>query len=208
MHPLKLVVTLFALLCLGGLLVRAAQEQLSIDATEQPLPPARGRGPYPGSATEGHSAGLPIRLELLFPTAKLRSDHTVLVDFIITNVGSDPITLPVSVDQNIDNKFSVLTLWLTSDAIKAQYARDKQTGRLFKLQIVETSAELYGDNTDPRAVHILAPNESFRVHASSRVQLNPGSSSITAHAELLRVSQGHSELVGTTDSASVKTILH
>jgi hypothetical protein len=207
MHTLKLVVTLFALLCLGGVLVRAAQEQLSIDATEQPSPPARGRGPCPGSATPGHSAGLPIRLELLSPTAKLRSDHTVLVDFIITNVGSEPLTLPVSVNQNSGSD-TVLTLWLTSDAIRAQYAKDQETGRQFEVEIVGTSAELYGLSNNPRTLHTLGPNESFRVHASSRVQLNPGSHSITAHAELLRVSHGHSEQVGAADSVGVKTILH
>jgi hypothetical protein len=208
MNRLKLVVTLFALLCLGGVLVRAAQEQLTIDATKQPSPPARGRGPYAGSTNPGHAADLPIRLELFLPTNELRSDQTALVDFIITNVGTEPVTLPISVDQNTEDETSVLTLWLTSDAIRAQYAKDQQTGRVFKVEIVGTSAELYGGSNNRRTLHVLAPNESCRVHASSRVLLNPGSHSITAHAELLRVLHGRSELVGTADSVAVRTSLH
>jgi hypothetical protein len=201
----KLIVTLVVLLCLAEVPVRAAQNQFTIDATKQPSPPVRGRGPYPGSTTPGHSADLPIRLELLFPTTELRSGQTALLDFIITNVGSEPITLPVSIDQNIAKEAAVLTLWLTSDAIKAQYL--KQTGRLFKFESVGTSVELYGSSNNPGTLHVLASNESCRVHASSRIQLNPGTYSITAHAELVRVSLGTSERVGTADSVAVRKTL-
>jgi hypothetical protein len=199
----KLLVVLVALLCRGVVLVGSAQDQLTIDATKQPSPPARGRGPFPGSTTPGHSAGLPIRLELLIPTGELRPDGTVLVDFMITNVGAEPMTLPSSVDQNME-RTAILTLWLTSDAIKDQYLKDIKSGRLVKFEIVGTSAELYGRSNDPQTFHVLAPNETIRVHASSRVGLQPGIHSLTAHAEL---TNGASERPGTADSDAVTKTL-
>src|SRR5713101_5487113 len=95
MNRSKLLVALVALLCPGVILVGSAQDELTIDATKQPSPPARGRGPFPGSTAPGHSAGLPIRLELLIPTGELRPDGTVLVDFMITNIETEPIMLPL-----------------------------------------------------------------------------------------------------------------
>src|SRR5262245_12561341 len=99
-------------------LIEAAQNQFSVDATKQPAPPVRERGPFPGSPTPGHSGNLPVRLELSFPTGDLRTDGTTRVDFVITNIGPEPIILPSSVDQNIAPIVQgvVLTLWLTSDA--------------------------------------------------------------------------------------------
>jgi hypothetical protein len=93
-------VIVFVGVCMG--VVASPQAQLAINATKQPSPPLRSRGPFPGSATPGHSAALPIRLDLLVPTDRLRPDGTALVDFIITNVGTEPITLPSSADQNLE----------------------------------------------------------------------------------------------------------
>jgi len=205
MNRLGLFLVSIAISCLGiGFVVAAQDDPLIIDARAQPSPPPRGRGPFPGSTSPGHSAGLPIRLDLLIPTTELRPDGTVLVDFVITNVGTEPISLPSSVNQNIEQMTTVLTLWLTSDGIRDQYVRDQQTGRLFKVEAVSTSAELYGQNDNPRTFSVLAPNKSIRVHASARVQLNPGTHSITAHTELTRISKGKSEIVGTADSEAVK----
>jgi len=202
----NLAAALVALSWSGAILVGSPPGQLSLDATKQPSPPARGRGPFPGSAHPGHSAGLPVRLELEIPTGELRPDGTTLVDFLITNVGTEPITLPASVDQNME-RTEVLTLWFTSDAIKDAYFRDRQTGRLFKSAIVGTSAELYGRSSDPRTLHVLAPNETMRVHASSRVELDTGAASLTGHAELLLLSNGRSDLVGTADAEPVTKTL-
>ena len=205
----KSLVVLVAFVCLGlgVIVVVSAQVQLTIDATKQPSPPLRARGPIPGSSSPGHSAALPIRLELLIPTGKLRSDGTILVDFIVTNVGEKAITLPSSTDQNLGGT-EILTLWLTSDAVKDAYV-DLKTGRPLKwLGVVETSAELYSRTDDTKSVHLLAPNETIRVHASSRVGLRPGTGLLVAHVELIRLSQGTSELIGTADSESVtKTLL-
>lgn len=126
---------------------------------------------------------------------------------MITNVGTDPITLPASVDQNME-RTDVLTLWLTSDAItsdaiKDAYLIDQGTGRLVKIEAIGTSAELYGRSGDPRTFHVLIPNETIRVRASSRVSLNPGIASLTGHAELLRVLQGRSDLMGNSDAEPV-----
>jgi hypothetical protein len=203
----KLVLALVALSWPGAILVGSAQGQLTLDATKQPSPPLRGRGPFPGSVHPGHSAGLPIRLQLQIPTGELRPDGTTLVDFIITSVGTEPITLPTSVDQNVE-RTDILTLWLTSDAIKDTYLIDQGTGRRVKVNIIGTSAELYGRSSDPQTFHVLTPNETIRVHASSRVELNPGTASLTGHAELLRVLQGPSDLVGNAESEPVtKTLL-
>lgn len=207
MNRSKLLAIFFGFSSLSTGFLVASQNLSSVDATMQPSGPARGRGPFPGSSSAGHSAGLPIRLDLVVPNAELRPDGSVLVDFVITNVGTEPISLPFSVQQNIEQPMSVLTLWLTSDAIMDQFAKDQQTGRLFRIDIVGTSAELYGRNDDPQSFAVLAPNKSILVHASSRIQLNPGSHSITAHAELLRIMNGTSRLVGTADSEAVTKTL-
>jgi len=51
----------------------------------------------------------------------------------------------------------------------------------------------------------------MRVHASSRIRLQPGSHTLTAHAELIhfivRNSTSSSEVVGTADSEAVTTTL-
>jgi hypothetical protein len=209
MNRLHSIAALFPLLFLCAVPIEAAQNQFTVDATMQPAPPARARGPFPGSPTPGHSANLPIRLDLLFPTEDLRPDGTTLVDFVITNVGTEPIMLPSSVDQDIEPMVqrAALTLWLTSDAIKDQFFRDIASGRLVKIEIVATSAELYGSRDVPQSFHELAPNESMRVHASSRVQLDQGMNSFTGHAELVQVVNGTSRLLGTADSAVITQTL-
>ena len=226
----KSLVVLVVFLCLGlgVMVVASAQVQLTIDATKQPSPPVRARGPFPDSATPGHSPGLPIRLELMIPVGELRSDGTTLVDFIVTNVGSAPITIPSVLDQgdllpkapSTEYILDCLTLYLTSDAIKDTYLKDINSGRLFKIDAVGTSAELYGRSDGPQSFHVLAPNETIRVHASSRVGLEPGTHTLTAHAELLRVTvrlninsptrdtvNETSKEVGTADSEAVTTTL-
>src|SRR5262249_7610607 len=95
---------------------------------------------------------------------------------------------------------------LTSDAINDQFFRDTASGRLVKFEIVGTSAELYGSSDVPQSFHELAPNESMRVHASSRVKLDQGMNSFTGHAELLQVSNG-SKLIGTADSTVITETL-
>jgi len=208
MNRLHSIVAVFPLLFLCVILVATAQNQFTVDATMQPSPPPRARGPFPGSPSPGHSVNLPIRLELLFRTGDLRPDGTALVDFVITNVAPKPIILPSSADQNIAPMAPkvVLTLWLTSDAIKDQFFRDTASGRLVKFEIVGTSAELYGSSDVLQSFHELAPNESMLVHASSRVQLDQGMKSFTGHAELLQVSNG-SKLIGTADSTVITQTL-
>jgi hypothetical protein len=196
MNQWKLLVILVALSCTGEVFVASAQDPPTIDATKQTDSPARARGPSPGSASPGHSAGLPIRLELMIPFGVLRKDGTILVDFIITNVGSGPIAIPSLLYQgdllpkapSTEYALDCLTLYLTSDAIKGEtYLKDINSGRLVKIYVVGTSAELYGHSDGPQSFHVLAPKETIRVRASSRVALEPGTHSITAHAELIRV---------------------
>src|SRR2546429_6262530 len=89
---LKLLVPLVVLLSPGLILVGLAQDQLTIDASKQPSPPARGRGPFPSSVSPGNSTHLPIRLELRIPSGPLQPDGTTLVDFVITNIRSEEHT--------------------------------------------------------------------------------------------------------------------
>jgi hypothetical protein len=210
MHRLKLLLSMAVLLSPGLILVGVTQDLLKIDASKQPAPPARGRGPFPGSNSPGHSASLPIRLELQISNGPLQPDGTVLADFVITNIGTETIAVPSSLDGNGPSS-DILTLWLTSDAVNDAYAKGTTRGRAFKIEIVPTSAELYGRSNDPRSFLLVAPNQSVKVHASSRVQLQPGTHTATAHAELLHIvvrdSSGSSELVGTADSEAVTITL-
>jgi hypothetical protein len=182
---LKLLLPFTVLLSPGLILVGLAQDQLIIDASKQPSPPARGRGPFPGSPSPGHSASLPIRLELRISKGPLQPDGTTLVDFVITNIGDDVISLPSSIKESDGPSSYILTLWFTSDAVKDVYIRDTASGRTVKIEIVPTSAELYGRSNDPHSFLLVAPNQGVKVHASSRVQLQPGTHTATAHAELL-----------------------
>jgi hypothetical protein len=197
-----------ALLCSGTFLVGSAQDHQTIDATAQRQRPPRGRGPFPGSPLPGHSAGLPIRLELRIPTGELRPQGTILVDFMITNIGTEPIKLPSSVALFSSEPRESLTLWLTSDAIMGRAFIDRDTGSVIKIEIVEISAELDGGSDDLRSVYILAPNKSIRVRASSPLlKGKAGTYSFTAHAELARISNGTMQVTGTADSKSVITTL-
>jgi hypothetical protein len=208
---LKLLVALVVLLSPGVILVGLAQDQRTIDASKQPSPPARGRGPFPSSISPGHSTHLPIRLELRIPNGPLQADGTTLVDFVITNIGNDAISLPTSIKESDGPSSYVLTLWFTSDAVKDAYFKDTASGRPVKIEIVSTSTELYGRRNDPHSFLLVAPNQSVKVHASSRVQLQPGMHTATAHAELMQLvsrdSSISSEVVGTADSETVSMTL-
>jgi hypothetical protein len=152
-----------------------AMYELTIDATNQPGSPVRGRGPFPGSALPGHSAGLPVRLDLVAPNG------TTLVDFIITNIGTQPIGLPISLDGNNSSPRTILTLYLTSDAI--EYGHFQSGEPIFPFQ--PTSAALYSQSGDPKTFYSLAPGKAIRVHAPAGIDVKPGTHSLTAHAELL-----------------------
>jgi hypothetical protein len=187
------------------------QHEITIDATKQVEGPARGRGPFPGSPIPGHSPALPISIELQVPDSKLRSDGTIDVDFIITNIGTEPIKVPSRLKGPEDLKTfyertKVLTLWLTSDAIKSSFL----VGSNIKIDAVPLGAQLYGWDDDPTSFYTLAPNKSILVHTSSP-GLNPGTYPLTAHAELIRLVAANggweSELVGTADAVPVTKTL-
>jgi hypothetical protein len=218
MQRLNLLLALAALLSPGAISAALAQDVLTVDATNQTMRPPRGRGPFPGSATPGHSDSFPIRLELQFPTSEITPRGSVLVDFIMTNVGAEPIKLPCSVslfqtlssadvpDPDIGGT-SILMLWITSDAIIDQYIKDLRTGQLFKSSIVGISAELDGGTRDPRSFCVLTPGKSLKVHAHPGVALNAGTHSFTAHALLELNSRGTSKLEGSADSEPITKTL-
>ncbi len=63
-----LVVTFLGLFCAITPISGESHRQFTIDATGQPVPPSRGMGPFPGSNVPGHSAGLPVVLDLMIGT--------------------------------------------------------------------------------------------------------------------------------------------
>jgi hypothetical protein len=60
-----------------------------------------------------------------------------------------------------------------------------------------------GYNDHPATFLLLPPGKAIRVHASTRFAVKPGPHSFTAHAELLTLSGGRSEGVGTAESIPV-----
>jgi len=202
MNRWKVIVTCLGLYCAITTLSGESHCQFTIDATGQPVPPvvhvvpmlstARGMGPFPGSALPGHSTDFPVRLNLMVGTGKLEGDGTKLIDFVITNIGDEPIKLPVSVDQNMPHTH-VLTLYLTV------------VGGSLTVDDI-TSAEIYGESGTSQTFCLLAPGKAMRVHASTRFRLTPGTHSFTAHAELLKLVGGGSELLGTAESSSVQKV--
>ena len=190
-----LVVTCVGISCSTASFSGELRQQFTIDATHQPVPASRGMGPLPGSNHPGHSAGFPIVLDLVIGTAQLGEGGRGFVDFVITNVGHEPITLPVSVENTVENTppTQVLTLYISV----------ADGGGPVDLT---TSAELYGDSADPETFRLLARGKTMRVHASTRFRLPPGPHLLTAHAELLRQVGGTSKLVGTAESVGVQKL--
>lgn len=191
-------------------LTPALAQQRLVDASRQQTPP-RGKGPFPGSNKAGHSAWFPIRLEVEVRDGRLRQDRSVLIDFILTNIGSSPISLPSSVDSNVSyHKAAILTLWVTSDVIEPAYLNGQQ------IYLTPTSADLYMESNSPDTLVTLAPNESMRVHASSPTRFRAGAQTITGHAELLKMiervlpsgeTEGYTERLGTADSEPIEKLL-
>lgn len=115
-------------------------------------------GPFPGSGLPGNSAGFPVRLDLVVGTGKLERDGTNLIDFVFTNIGDEPIKLPVSVDQNIPHPTHVLTLYITM-------------GGRFAVSSI-TGAEAYGESGNSQTFCLLARGNAMRVHASTRFRIH------------------------------------
>jgi hypothetical protein len=161
MNRWKGIVACFGLYCACTTLCGESHCQFTLDATRQPAPPLRGQGPFPGSALPGHSAGFPVRLDLVVGTGKLERDGTKLIDFVITNIGDEPIKLPVSVDQNIPHTH-VLTLYLT---MGGRFPVNPITSaEIFPVNpITTTSAEIYGESGNAQTFCSLAPGKAMRV---------------------------------------------
>jgi len=192
MNSWKVIVICLGLHCSIANLYGESHCQSAIDATRQPVSAPRGLGPTPRSDLPGHSAGFPVRLDLVLGTGMMEADGTKLIDFVITNIGGKPIKLPVSIDWNAQ-KTRVLTLYLTA------------AGGSFPVDHL-TSAELFGGSGSSQTSCLLAPGKAMRVHASTRFRLTPGTHSFTAHAELVELVGGTSELLGTADSINVHKV--
>ena len=126
MSRLVLPIILLVISCLS---IVAGQDPMTVDATTQPSPPPRERALFPGSASPGHCAGLPIQLDLLIPTAELRLNGTVLVDFVVTTVGTQPTRLrrkrPMFVPTRLAT-YTLLTLAPPNGSIQARLRRKPQ----------------------------------------------------------------------------------
>jgi hypothetical protein len=206
-----IVLALLMLPSLATGLAGRSQYAAIVDATGQRANAPRGRGPFPGAASAGHSADFPLQLTAQFPQPELRADGTAPVDFVLTNIGPTTIHLPIAVEAPPTNgPQSVLILWLTSDdGLVEHYFRDQATGQLVKIAAISTSAELLGDPTNPLTYAALEPDARLLVHASSRVQLKTGTHAIASHTQLLLVDGPpvvRSHLVGWADSAKVTAL--
>ena len=211
----RLIFVIVAALYCSLVLVGAPKYSLTIDATQQLAPPARGRGPFPRSVIPGYTPDLPLIVELKVPTGKIRSDGNVLMDFVITNSGAEAIRFPLSVHQPSlmywSSGMDVLTLFFTADedAIGVStFGKKPNVASNGLMGSYGTSAELYGRPNDPQTYYLLAPNGSILVHASSRMPLRTGMHTFAGHAELSRTSGDTSgitsKLIGIVDSIPVK----
>ena len=162
-----------------------------LDTTKQPIPPAMGMGPTPGSQRAGHSAGFPVRLSAMVKPI-LQSGGTAQVEFKITNVGRVSIRLPVSVDGK-EHDPSLLTLYLSVPG--GQFPVDHFT-----------SAELYAESHNLPTFCRLAPGKTLRVHASTRFRPTAGYHAFTAHAEFIEVIGGAPRSLGFADSKIIHTV--
>jgi predicted alpha-1,6-mannanase (GH76 family) len=175
---------------------------LTIDATKPIEHPARGRGQRPGSAFPGHSAGFPVRLDLIAPP---NLEENTPIDFIVTNIGTEPINLPISVVWNSSSLRTSLTFYLTSDGI--QYGHFVNGDPILPFQPI--SVELYAQNGDPKTFYSLAPSKAIKVHATMHfLGMKPGTHLLTCHAELARevvTSSGtRTESLGTVEAIPVE----
>jgi hypothetical protein len=179
------------------------QYALMIDTTNKSGSPVRGRGPFPASALPGHSAGFPLRLDVVAP-GKLEANGTTPIDFIVTNIGAEPIKLPISFDGNNSSPRNILTLYLTSDAI--EYGHFQSGEPVLAWQ--PTSVELYARSGDPKSFYSLSPGKAIRVHAYMGFAVKPGTHSLTGHAELLKElvssSGATDEVLGTAEAIPVE----
>jgi hypothetical protein len=133
------------------------------------------------------------------PNRELRPDGTTTIDFMITNISTEPIKLPSSAVL-LSAPMEALTLWFTSDGIQDFYFPGG-----VKIEAVQISAELDDRSDDQKSFFALAPNKSMRVHASSPLLIT-GTHSFTAHAEFAHITNT-TEVIGTADSDAVTTTL-
>jgi hypothetical protein len=123
----------------------------------------------------GRKLQLNISVEVLHPTAN--SDGTYDVLFLLTNVGSTDLVLPISPhphDFEVGDppkSYSVkhLSLYLTSD---------KQP------ELALWGAHLYGNSTIPVSLATLKPTATLRILAKLSTPSDTGRRSVTAHAVL------------------------
>lgn len=168
------------------------QIQAVVDATGEPPSAPRGMGPTPDSQFPHHSNAFPVRLDLRVPSGRLEQNDTSLFDFVLTNVGSHSITLPISLDGRSKHT-RTMTLYITSP-----------DGRL--RGFLPPCAELFGQTDHPATFMRLQPGRSLVVHASSRYLIPVGHLSLVGHVEYLALSKGTSTSIGTTDSNQVERV--
>ena len=154
--------SLFGLIAAIALSAVYALGQLTVDATG----PLRDRLRRP-TAGHGGSIGRELPLKLAVEVLGGSPDPAISteVQFILTNSGKNPLTIPVSpnpgdlepADPKVRYSVRVLSLYITTDR-----KREKK---------VPGGVELYGNRGWPGTLMSLAPGESVRVLA--RVALPP-----------------------------------
>lgn len=166
----------------------AAAGQLTVDATG----PIRDRSRPPAGGSAG-SIGRKLQLRVALERSDAPQDESgrSLVEFVLTNSGSDLLTLPTSPnpgdlepeDPNVTYTLSHMSLYVTSDRAEGS--------------VLLPGTNLYGNRGMPGTLVTLSPGETMKVLA--RVSLGPSPHLATPDA---RVFVAHATLANET----VKTI--
>ena len=126
---------------------------------------------------------LPVRITLENQEVTKSKEGVLFVDFILTNVGSSTLSLPISPnarkleppDSIKSYTWNCLRLYVTTDA-----AQDS-------VLVPETS--LYGDQAYPETVAAIAPGEFLKVHSKIKLPSTLTAASVgsvlVAHASLI-----------------------
>jgi hypothetical protein len=193
--------------CLGlGLLMilmaapvyaETACSTMTIVASPQQIPMG-SRGPIPKSVA-GFTGHFPIALKLVPNLSTYQADGAVAVEYQLTNLGSEPLQLPIRADQgpltdlNGKKPFSVtiLTLYISSpDGPNPLVTLSNQptppTLASATSPVLEGQTFLYARKGFDESWCSLAPRSTMRVTAKTRILGGLPRVQMQGHAELLR----------------------
>jgi hypothetical protein len=137
------------------LLTIAASAQLTVDATG----PAR-RAKREATTGTGGGVGrkLPLRVSIAVPNPSPEADGRTVVEFTLTNLGKEPLTIPVCPHPgDLEPADPQVNYTLTDLALLVNFTEKG------KMRIPLGGASLYGSPEFPETLASLRPGESIRV---------------------------------------------